>query len=237
MDSARRQGFIWGALLVVLGIMLLLERLVTDLSAWVWVVVLLGAGLCVLALWLATNREDLWKARWAPLIPAYVLCAIGLLVALLELEVLRDPFIAPFVLVVIALPFLLTFIRNRSQWWALIPTYVLLAVGLMVLLQDSGAMDDDLVPPYVMFAIAIPFFVVFARNTKKWWALIPAGILTIIGISFLIAEAAVEYIGAFVLVAVGAGIVVRQFIRPASDDEEAEIQETIEAKAEDSLAE
>ena len=201
--------------------MLLLETF-TELTAWVWIAVLLCGGLALFVIWLASNREDPLKAPWAPLIPAYVLTAIGVLVAGIELNVLRDPFIAPFVLAVIALPFLVTFLRDRSQWWALIPTYILLAVGLMILLTEGGLMDDDLVPPYVLFAIALPFFVVFARNTKQWWPLIPAGILSIVGISFLIAEAAVEYIGAIALVVVGLYIVVRQFFRTDSDDKESD---------------
>jgi len=237
--KSKRQAFIWGALLVLLGVMLLLETF-TELTAWAWIAVLLCGGLALFVIWLASNREDPLKAPWAPLIPAYVLTAIGVLVALLELNVLRDPFVAPFVLAVIALPFLVTFLRDRGQWWALIPTYILLAVGLMILLTEGGLMDDDLVPPYVLFAIAIPFFVVYARNPKQWWPLIPGGILTIIGISFLIAEAAVEYIGAIALVVVGLYIVVRQFTRKESDDEESEEMSsgdepsaTVEAKAQE----
>ena len=219
--KSKRQAFIWGALLVFLGVMLLLETF-TELTAWVWIAVLLCGGLALFVIWLASNREDPLKAPWAPLIPAYVLTAIGVLVAGIELNVLRDPFVAPFVLAVIALPFLVTFLRDRGQWWALIPTYVLLAIGLMLLLTEGGLMNDDLVPPYVLFAIAIPFFFVYARNPKQWWSLIPGGILAIIGISFLIAEAAVEYIGAIALVVVGLYIVVRQFFRKDSDDEEPE---------------
>ena len=237
--QSKRQAFIWGALLVLLGILLLLETF-TELTAWVWIAVLLGGGLGLFLIWLASNRESPMEAPWAPLIPAYVLTAIGVLVAGIELNVLRDPLIAPFVLAVIALPFLLTFLRDRSQWWALIPTYILLAVGLMILLTEGGLMDDDLVPPYVLFAIAIPFFFVYARNRKQWWPLIPAGILTIIGISFLIAEAAVEYIGAIALVVVGLYIVARQFFRKEADDEEPEgassgdePSATVEAKAQE----
>jgi hypothetical protein len=214
----RGQGLIWGGLLVILGAMMLLETS-TGLSAWTWVVVLALAGLGMFALWFVANREDLSKASWAGLIPAYVMLAVAALVGLLEFDILRDPFVAPFVLALIALPFLVTFLRDRSRWWALIPSYILLAVGLMLLLTESGLMDDELVPPYVLFAIAIPFFVVYARKPRQWWPLIPGGILAIIGISFLIAEAAVEYVGAVVLVVVGLWIVARQFLRQASDAE------------------
>ena len=62
-------------------------------------------------------------------------------------------------------------------------------------------------------SFVVPFFVVYARNRKQWWPLIPGGITAIIGLSFLIAEAAVQYIAAVALVAVGIWIVTRQFTR------------------------
>jgi len=239
-SQVKKQGFIWGALLIVMGIMALLETF-TELSAWVWIAVLVLAGLGAFVFWLAGSGEHPWEGPWAPLIPAYVLWAVAALVAGIELNVLRDPFIAPFVLAVIALPFLLTFVRDRGKRWALIPTYILLAVGLMVLLTDSGVMDGGLVPPYVLFAIALPFLVVFARDTKQWWALIPGGILAVIGVSFLIAESAAEYIGAAALVVAGIWIIVRQFGRPQADAEDAADQAqpraTLEAKADEPPAE
>jgi hypothetical protein len=94
----------------------------------------------------------------------------------------------------------------------------LLAIGVMVGLLGLGVLTDLLVPAYVMLAIAIPFFVVYVRNPKQWWALIPGGILAAIGLSFLIAEAAVQYVAPVALVIVGVWILVRQFARkePAS---------------------
>jgi len=215
----RGQGFVWGGLLVVLGVMLLLQTF-TELGLWAWVAVLALAGLGTFALWLVANRRGLRQAPWAGLIPTYVLLAVGALVGLIEVNILRDPFVAPFVLAVIALPFLVTFLRDRSRRWALIPAYVLLAIGLMLLLTEGGLMSDDLVPPFVLFAIAVPFFVVYARYPRRWWPLIPGGILAIIAVSFLIAEAAVEYVGAIALVVAGLWIVVRQLARQSSDDQE-----------------
>jgi hypothetical protein len=214
-------------LLIVLGIMLLLDTLI-GLSAWVWFVVLVLAGLGVFALWLAD------RSSWAALIPAYVLWAVAGLIALTTLNVLRDESVATYVLAAIALPFLVTFVRDRSQWWALIPAYILLAVGIMVALIRVGVLVGSLIPAYVLFAIAIPFFAVYARDAKQWWALIPSGILTVIGLPFLITEAAVQYIGPGVLVVAGIWIVVRQFARvePDTDDD----PPTIEAKADESNA-
>ena len=66
------------------------------------------------------------------LIATYVLWAVTLLVILVTLDILRDEAVAFYVLLVIALPFLFVYYRDRSQWWALIPAYVLIAVAVMV---------------------------------------------------------------------------------------------------------
>ena len=156
---SRKQGMVWGGLLIFFGVMGLLQT-VADLTDWGWVALLTIAGFVVLAVFL-TDTSD-----WTLLIPAYVMFAVAGLIALLTLGVLRDEFVATYVLSAIALPFLVVFVRDRNQSWALIPAYVLLAVGLMVGLIGLGILRDLLIPSYVMFAIAIPFFVVYARNPQ-----------------------------------------------------------------------
>jgi hypothetical protein len=205
-SQTRKQALVWGGLLIFFGVITLAETF-TDLTAWTWVALLAAGGLGVFAVYL-TDRSDRGL-----LIPAYVLWAIAGLIALITLNVLRDESIATYVLTAIALPFLVVFLRDRKQWGALIPAYVLLAVGVMVGLIGAGILSDLLVPAYVMFAIAIPFLVVYARNPKEWWPLIPGGIMAVIGLSFLIAEAAIEYIGPVVMILAGAWILVRMFTR------------------------
>lgn len=205
-SKAARRGLVWGGILILVGVLLLVET-VTDLSAWIWVVLLAAGGLGAFGLYLADRCDR------PMLLTAYVLWAIALLIALVTLNILRDDAVAVYVLLVIALPFLAVFYYNRALWWALIPAYVLLVVAVMLALTGLGVLDDLLVPAYILFAIAIPFFVVWARYRRLWWALIPGGILAIVGLSFLIAEAAIEYIGALVLLAAGVWILVRAFTR------------------------
>ncbi|MCP4418465.1 MAG: hypothetical protein GY805_17745 [Chloroflexi bacterium] len=201
--QSRNQGLVWGGLLIFFGIVGLIA-MVTDLTAWAWVAGLTIAGLGIFGIYL-NNRSE-----WGLLIPAYVMWAVAGLVALIELNVLQGELIAPFVLTAVALPFLVGYLRNREQWGLLIPAYVLLAVGVMVWLIERGILNDLLIPAYVMFAIAIPFFVVYGRNSQQWWALIPGGIMTVIGLSFLIAEAMAGYVVPAVLILAGIGILVRQ---------------------------
>jgi hypothetical protein len=203
---SRKQGMVWGGLLIFFGALGLIQT-VTDLSDWGWVTLLTIAGFVVLAVFL-TDTSD-----WTLLIPAYVMFAVAGLIALITLDVLRDEFIATYVLTAIALPFLVVFGRDRDQWWALIPAYVLLAVGLMVGLIGQDILTDLLIPAYVMFAVAIPFVVVYARNPRQWWTLIPAGMMAVIGLSLLLAEAALQYLLPVALILAGVLILVRLFVR------------------------
>jgi len=209
-SKGKNKGLVWGGLLIVLGSALLLE-IYFDLSAWVWVAILTVCGLGTYALY-ARDRSEKWL-----LVVSYTLLAVASLVSLLTLNVLRDPFIATYVLLAIALPFLVAFLQSeRTKWGLLIPAYILLAVSVMVPLIERGVLDGSFVAAYVLFAVSIPFFVVYARDSKRWWALIPGGITAIVGLSFLVAEAAVEYIAPAGLILAGIGVFVWQFTQRKS---------------------
>jgi hypothetical protein len=206
LTRSARQAIVWGGLLIVVGALLLVETVV-DLSPWIWIVLLVAAAVVATALY-STDRSDLWM-----LITVYALWALAVLVILVTLNILRDEAVAFYVLLAIAVPFLAVYYRNRTQWWALIPAYVLIVIALMILLIGLGLLSDLLVPAYVLIAISVPFFVVYIRDRKLWWSLIPGGILAVIGLSFLVAEAAVEFLGALALVLIGVGVLARAFTR------------------------
>jgi len=206
MNKQTKQGTVWGGLLILFGALSLLETY-TEVGPWVWVAVLAIAGLGVYGIY-AMDRHEKWI-----LIVSYVLLVVAGLVALITLNVLRDEAIATYVLTAIALPFLFAFLQDRTRWGMLIPAYILLAVGFMVGLIGVGFLDDLLIPAYVLIAICIPFFVTYVRNTDQWWPLIPGGITAIVGLSFLIAESAVQFIAPIVLIIAGAWVLVRQFIK------------------------
>jgi hypothetical protein len=205
MKSSTKHGLVWGGLLILLGVMSLVETF-TRLGSWTWITVLTIAGLGVYGLY-AQERSEKWM-----LIVSYVLLAVAGLVMLITLNVLRDEAIATYVLTVIAIPFLVAFLQgDRTKWGLLLPPYILIAVGVMVGLIGVGFLDDLLIPAYVLIAIAIPFFVVYARDTKQWWPLIPGGITAIVGLSFLIAEAAVQFVVPVALIIAGIWVLYRQF--------------------------
>jgi len=207
-----KQILLWSLVLILVGLLLLVGQFI-KVGPWVWVAVLTVGGVCGLGLFL-TDRSD-----WLVLLAAYILLAIAVLIAVEALDFLPDEAISVYVLLAIACPFLAVYIRNRSQWWWLIPAYTLAAVGGVVILAEGAGVNENLITAYVMFAIAAPFFVVYVRDRSQWWFLIPGGIMAAIGLGFLIAENALAVLGALALIGLGLWSLVRGFRRkePADD--------------------
>jgi hypothetical protein len=70
--------------------------------------------------------------------------------------------------------FLIAYGRDRRQWQALIPGFVLLALGAVVAFGDAmGALGGSL----FLGLIGLGFAAVYFADKKRWWAIIPAGVL------------------------------------------------------------
>lgn len=152
------------------------------------------------------------RSNWWALIPGYILFSVAFLVGIEEIGILGDAWVAPYVLTAVALPFLIVFLADRRQWWALIPAYILLAVGLMIALISIGLLQDGLIATYVLFSVALPFLIVFLVDRRQWWALIPAGINGLIGLSILLAEGSLlQYLVPAVLILAGLALIFRVF--------------------------
>jgi uncharacterized membrane protein HdeD (DUF308 family) len=207
-----KQILLWSVVLILLGVLLLVNQYI-ELRWWVWFTFLAVAGLVALGLYLTDRSDELM------LLATYVLWAVAGLVALVAPEILQDEAVALYVLLAIALPFLVVYLRNRALWWALIPAYTLAAVAGVVALGESGRFSDNLITAYVLFAIAIPFLFVYARNRSQWWFLIPGGILAIIGLAFLFSEGASAIVGAAVMIGIGVWFLARVFFRKEPEGE------------------
>ncbi len=110
---------------------------------WIASYVLFAIGLPFLYVYARHPRD------WWPLIPAYTMAAIGTMVALISLGILNDLLIPAYVNLAIALPFLFVYLRNRRNWWALIPGGIMAAIGLSFL---AGAGAFNLLVPAILIA-------------------------------------------------------------------------------------
>jgi hypothetical protein len=73
------------------------------------------------------------------------------------------------------------YLKNQERWWALIPAYVFLLIGLIISLEEIFVVGDKIIAPGTLGGIGLPFLYVYFRNRDKWWALIPAYTLLALG--------------------------------------------------------
>ncbi len=63
-----------------------------------------------------------------------------------------------------------------GHWWGVFPGFTLLAIGVLILLPDTL---EDFGGFVFLGGVALSFWVTYATSPReRWWALIPAGVLT-----------------------------------------------------------
>lgn len=138
-----------------------------------------------------------FRKHWWALIPAFASILFGVVIVFgdrLPGEVIGAGF-----MFAIAIPFLTVYFVNRRYAWALIPGFTMVAVGVITLL---GSFLSQYMGGFVLFLIVLPFFYVYFKQ-GRWWALIPAGILTSIGVNALLT---VPLLGSFAQSTIPVGI-------------------------------
>jgi hypothetical protein len=165
---------LWGLLLVLAGILFLLNSIGTiTIGDYQWAIILGIGGLAFLSVFLADRQQ------WWALFPSFGLL-IGGTILFLESAFpwLSDDFGGVIALGGIGLVFLLIFITNIKNWWALIPAGVLLSLAVMLLLgfESSGVF---------LIGLGLTFGVlgfVPTEHGRMRWAFIPAVVLILVGI-------------------------------------------------------
>jgi hypothetical protein len=74
--------------------------------------------------------------------------------------------------------FLYFFWINREHWWALIPGFTLLGLGVLVGISEYGSRELENFAGFVFLAsIGLSFWLIYFLNREHWWAIIPGGVL------------------------------------------------------------
>jgi len=117
--------------------------------------------------------------NWWALIPGGVMVFLALTTLLVDTA--GGAWVGAMFLFMVALSFLVVYLNNRTRIWALIVAYATGVLGLAPLMA-SGGRDAAYFGPLFLFAIALPFYYVYIRFKERWWAIIPAGALTVVAI-------------------------------------------------------
>jgi hypothetical protein len=192
----------WGLFLVFGGILLLLDTFgVFKGGALFWTVISTIAGLLFLSLY-ATNHDNWWA-----LIPGIILFAIAAIIGL-------DSYLPGFnekdlsgtiILGGIALSFLLVYLVERSNWWAIIPAGVIATIAIVSVMNSNTSSIASGGIFFLGLGITFALVAILPSSTGQMrWAWIPAGILGILGLLILIAaEEYINYIWPFALILAG----------------------------------
>jgi hypothetical protein len=80
------------------------------------------------------------------------------------------------------LSFLALYFSNREHWWALIPGFILLGLGLSSVLEElSPAISGAVGGGIFLGSIGLAFFAIYLFHRENWWAIIPGGVLLTLG--------------------------------------------------------
>ena len=82
------------------------------------------------------------------------------------------------------LGFLIWFATEVGRWWRAIPAFTLLSIGAMIILGWRGVNLGEWRAPIVLFGMALGFWAIVIVRKEHWWALVPAGVLTTVGVLF-----------------------------------------------------
>ena len=118
-----------------------------------------------------TDRTRNW---WA-LIPGGVMLFLALVTLLVDST--SGEWIGSLFLFLIGLSFLVVYLNNRTRTWALLVAYIMGVLSIAPAMA-SGGETAAYYGSVFLFAVALPFFIVYFRSAENWWAIIPAGVLT-----------------------------------------------------------
>jgi hypothetical protein len=198
-----RSSTVWGVLLLLAGVVLLLDAfgLVAG-SELFWTGVFAVAAAVFVALFV-TARERWWAA-----IPAGGLAGLAAVTAWEGVAGGEEVGGALF-LGFSAAGFWAVYARSPHRWWAVIPGGAGLTLALVAAL--FGAVGESAAVATFLLGLALTFVAVAllpAGGARTRWALVPAGVLGLLGVLFgLQATAALElftYAWPIALIAVGA---------------------------------
>jgi hypothetical protein len=172
----------WGAVLIVAGIVFLLESLGFIFIGSVWPVFFGIAGLLFLLTFIRDSRQ------WWAAIPGFTLLGIALVIFMNTVTpALGRLFSGSVFLGCLGLSFIAVLLSTRGeQWWAVIPGGVILTLSAVTALSPFA--KGELTTALFMLGFALTFAIIYVvpfSGKRMLWAIYPAVIMAIIGILIL----------------------------------------------------
>ena len=188
--NSKFDSLIWGLLLIVVGGLFMARNLGydVDLTPTFWMSV---CGTLSALSFIRYFAGDL--KRWGRLFPASQFAAIAVMIGLSQADV-QGSIVGTPLFIGFAIPFTVAVIVDyRQNYWAVIPATIFAVLTVTALIGNRAT--GELLGGLAAFVVAAPFFFVYFTQEKQWWAIMPAGILSSIGLTALLValDPALEY--------------------------------------------
>jgi hypothetical protein len=203
-----------GLILILVGLALSLEQWgVLTVSDYLWSAIFAVAGLGFLFVYLQDSQH------WWAVIPAFTLFGLAGLLAWEQAAPrgLRD-WSASFLLGGIGISFWIIYLSNQEHWWAIIPGGVMITIAAVTGISATveGAADGGI----FLLGLGLTFALLSLVRTphgRLRWALIPAGVLLVLGAMLTAASTQLlRYVWPAALILAGAAVIVRMLLRRES---------------------
>lgn len=200
MDQLPDSAWMWVfALISLVG---LVSYITSGFKEWGW---LFPAGIfggLAVTVALATNNVNsaavgspIFFGLLVPFVAAYLtdrtrnwwaLISGGIMLFLAMTTLLVDnvggEWVGSLFLFLIALSFFVVYLNNHSRTWALLVAYIMFVLSIAPAMASGGGDTAAYFGSVFLFAIALPFFVIYFRSPENWWAIIPAGVMTTLSV-------------------------------------------------------
>ena len=119
----------------------------------------------------------------------------------------------------VGLGFLIWSIVDRARWWRVIPGFILLAAGAVIVMESQKITLGNWAGAIVLFGVALAFWALLLRRGDFWWALLPAGVLTVTSLLVgLRAQLSAQVWTAALLIGLGLVFLLLYFLRLGQSD-------------------
>jgi len=119
----------------------------------------------------------------------------------------------------VGLGFLIWSIVDRARWWRVIPGFILLAAGAVIIMESQKITLGNWAGAIVLFGVALAFWALLLRRGDFWWALLPAGVLTVTSLLVgLRADLSAQVWTAALLIGLGLVFLLLYFLRLGQPD-------------------
>jgi hypothetical protein len=174
---------VWAIVLVFLGVALLFFNL-GVLARYEPTAQYIVAGLLAVGGFSALVSYFWRRDQWWRLMPGWTLLALAGMVLLSLDATLPRAYIAATLFMGLALAFANLYIVNRAEhWWAIIPGgFMLVLAGVIALTTIIVRIETLGAILFVGMSIVFALVYLLAGARRHWWALIPAGVLLLLGL-------------------------------------------------------